>query len=253
MKQITSLQNPEFKSWLKLLASKGIKQQGQFFVFGAKAARDTLQNFPHLCTDLLLSENQTLPPGANALRTTSLSEALYKELDVFGTKHPILVCQTPEIATWNPAAPQGLEIACALSDPSNLGALLRSAVAFGVTQVILLKECASPFHPKAVRAASGATLMSKLVHGPSIEELIGGAGYFGLDMNGTHLPQFHWPKSARLILGEEGRGLPKQIQMQRLTIPMQGQIESLNATIAASLAMYSFAQRGTTTHCVKQE
>ena len=67
--------------------------------------------------------------------------------------------------------PRGLEILCPLGDPANVGALIRTAAAMGVERIILLKESAHPYHPKAIRAASGTMFKMSLLQGPSIRDL----------------------------------------------------------------------------------
>jgi tRNA G18 (ribose-2'-O)-methylase SpoU len=198
-----------------------------------------------------MMQNARKLTAQNQIRFSVLActSALFEELDVAGTKKPLLLVQTPEIPPADLSlAPVGLEIVCALSDPSNLGALIRSASAFGISKVILLKESASPFHPKAVRAASAATLAVCLERGPSIQELApfqqlakDANLWVALDMGGESLVEFKWPKNARLVLGEEGRGLPVPNSFRKLAVPIsREQVESLNATVASSIALYAY-------------
>jgi TrmH family RNA methyltransferase len=106
----------------------------------------------------------------------------------------------------------------------------------------LLKECATPFHPKAVRAASASTMLTPLAKGPSIRELENVKGpVLALDMQGTDIAKFKWPTNARLLIGEEGQGVPTSKSFTYLSIPMAKDVESLNATVAASVALYSYS------------
>lgn len=281
---ITSSENAVFKILRDTLASKGIKKHEMFLVFGERAVHDTLKLNSSLVRDIIICQGSADDLGspiraflsstrklAPAAVTLSLSRPLFDELDLFGTKAPILALQTPLIpdADLN-QAPVGLEILCALSDPSNVGALLRSAAAFGASRVILLRESASPFHPKAVRAASAATLATPFARGPSIKEVanINFGQMVALDMRGALLSEYKWPENIRLLLGEEGLGLPDNAphesdqrerqpenhskihtgirsEIQLIAIPMAKNVESLNATVAASIALYSYrAQNG---------
>ena len=104
---------------------------------------------------------------------------------------------------------------------------------------MLLQECATPFHPKAVRAASGQLMKVPLAVGPSIKELTGNQ-LFALDMDGENIAKFRWPRNVRLVLGQEGPGLPDLPGLTKLKIPMANQVESLNATVAASVALFSY-------------
>lgn len=261
-KTIASATNPLFRDWLDLLTSKGIKKQGLFLISGEKAIEETLTRFPALARSLFVcadrhanhplvvkSKARALPGKAEERFTViALAKSLFDTLDVAGTHQPILLTRTPDVPPANLAAePQGLEVICALGDPSNVGALLRSAAAFGASKVILLQECASPFHPKAVRAASASTLLVKLERGPSIKELpvltesgkLSGK-ILALDMHGKSLSGYKWPVNARLLIGEEGQGVPDSKAFEFLSIPMDKSVESLNATVAASVALFSY-------------
>jgi len=262
-KTIESASNAIFAGWRDLLLAKGIKKQGEFLVSGERAVRDVLDRRAGLVRSLIVCADRELPEAliseardaceGNEPRfsVVSLARPLFEELDVAGTRAPILVVRTPEIPDARlQDSPEGLELLCALGDPANVGAVLRSAAAFGVSRVVLLKECASPFHPKAVRAASAATLSTPLFRGPSIRDLptlaTEGAVHgpiVALDMDGKDLAAYEWPSSCRLLLGEEGQGVPSSSKFEFLSIPMQPGVESLNATIAASIALFSWKNR----------
>jgi tRNA G18 (ribose-2'-O)-methylase SpoU len=135
---------------------------------------------------------------------------------------------------------QGLELLCPFGDPQNLGALVRTAYAFGVSRVVLLKEAAHPLLPKAIKASSGAILKIPLFFGPSIHQIQAPA--VALDLNGTPLNGKIWPQSLRLLLGEEGPGIPADFRGERLTLPMKNPMESLNAAVAAGIVIYTLSQ-----------
>lgn len=263
-KTIQSAQNPLFRDWRECLQSKGINKHSLFFVFGKQPVTETLRRHPELARSLLFStkKNDSLDSemiaflsrareqtrhAASPLTVIALDDVLFSELDVFGTEFPLLLMRKPELESFDlNNSPNGLEIAVALGDPANLGALLRSAAAFAVSKIILLKECASPYHPKAVRASSGMTLLTPLTQGPSLQSFVldrrARKNTLALDMNGESIDSFRWPKDIRLLLGEEGPGLPPAHGLKTVSIKMQNQVESLNATVAASLAMYSYSR-----------
>ncbi|MGZ3723440.1 MAG: TrmH family RNA methyltransferase [Bdellovibrionales bacterium] len=242
MNEIASAQNAKFKIWASLLESRGIKKAGRALISGRKLVQEFLEQNPAAAKEVLFppkAEPFDVPPQINAY---SLTSPLFKELDVMGTKAPLLVVQTPELKSWTPGAPQGLELIVALSDPGNLGALLRSAEAFGVSRVILTEECSSPFLPKAIRASSGASFRLPILQTGSLAD-VEASPAFSLNMEGESLEKFSWPKDLYLILGEEGRGIPKSLAATSISIPMKGKVESLNAMAAASIALYSYRIR----------
>lgn len=239
---IESSDNPRAKLWASLLESRGLRRHRRFLLAGRKTVREALAQHPDRFETLLLPPggdggDLTPPPG---LERVQLGRALFERLDVSGTGQPILVGIVPEMPEIDLAQPpDGLELVCALGDPANLGALLRSAAAFGVARVILLADAAHPFHPKCLRAASNAQFALELRRGPAWSGLAGATGpILALDGQGEDLSGFAWPRDLRLILGEEGPGLPPGLAVRRLAIPTTGAVESLNATVAASLALY---------------
>jgi len=248
VRKISSKDNPRFKRWRQLLEPRGIKKHRQFLVCGERIVQEILQERGNHCLDILYPPDWIHPLFTSVTgEQWSLDAALFQQLDIFGTRTPLLVCPTPTIPTWNPEAPpQGLEFLCPLGDPSNVGAVLRTCQALGIQRVILLKESASPFHPRAVRAASGALFRTTLVHGPSIHDLHqanGLAPIVALDAEGQSLSNFEWPKNVRLLVGEEGLGLPDRPWAHHVSIPMVHGMHSLNAVVAASIGLYAYRQQ----------
>jgi RNA methyltransferase, TrmH family len=264
IRRVSAANNDHYKLLEQLLSGRGLKKSGSFLVSGEKvitealrlhaaAARELIVPLPgHAPDDGRIRLEDQVPhtlkklvftsPAAEGERDftlTGLAPELFETLDIFGTHFPLLVCDQPALTEWRETEPaRGLEILCALQDPANLGALIRSCDAFGASRIVLLRECATPFHPKAVRAASGSTFRVSLAKGPSIQDLKG--PLYALDMKGESLDKLTWPQNARLLLGEEGQGTPAGSAYRRISIPMRSGLDSLNATVAASLALYAY-------------
>ncbi|MDA0737524.1 MAG: RNA methyltransferase [Nitrospirae bacterium] len=244
-KEITSRGNTRVKRWRQLLESRGIRKSQQFLLFGERVVQEILQRQPNHCRELIYPSSwPNLLPAPTTVSHYHLEGPLFNELDIFGTGTPILVCRTPVISEWNPKeVPRGLELMCPLGDPRNIGALLRTVQAFGVQKVILLKEAASPFHPKSTRSASGAVLNVEFAHGPSIQDLNNDhilSTIVAMDASGQDVTAFRWPKNVRILIGEEGQGLPEYDFPQNVAIPMMTGVNSLNAVVAGSIAMYAY-------------
>lgn len=239
IKDIASSHNPNYKRWASLLESKGIRKEGLAILSGEKLIAEWFQQRPESIEEILLPMKGEYS-FAEGPRLYRLANPIFKDLDTVGTKYPLAIVRTPEIAQWNPQAPpRGLELIVAMSDPSNLGAILRSAEAFGASRVILTKESSNPFLPKALKASSLSSLRVKLASTTALADLALDDGY-ALDMTGTDISKFKWPKDLYLVLGEEGRGVPDNLALKRLKIPMTAASESLNATVAGSIALFSY-------------
>jgi 16S rRNA (guanine527-N7)-methyltransferase len=129
-------------------------------------------------------------------------------------------------------------------DPENVGAVLRSAAAFGVARVVLLQEAAHPFHPRSARAAGSALLRVPMLQGPSITALVTQrAPLLALSANGCDVGGFTFPSRFGLLPGLEGPGLPESLRTPAaLSIPMQPGTESLNAAAATAIALYVWSR-----------
>ena len=213
---IESRQNDNFKRWSSLLTSKGIRKHGQFLLFGAKTVSEAQLNH----ADQIIE----------TLRPEVMCKDLFSEIDIFGTHTDILVLKTPAIPTWSSPS-SGSTVLLPLGDPANLGGAIRSACALGVENIVLLKEAANPFHPKSVRAASGTLLSMRLLSGPSIADLKTEENWYGLDAGGEDISKISWRENPVLVVGEEGPGFPKDLNIQKIKIPMSENVESLNAPI----------------------
>lgn len=248
MRKIESSKNPLFRQWADLLQSRGIKKYGQILVSGRKLVPEFLNDPDAKAIALLTMPGLERLENPRGVHEFELEKKLFKELDAFGTGYPLIVITAPKLRSADLSEPpKGIEILCAMGDPLNVGSLMRAACAFGAWRVILLKESASPFHPKALRASSGAALKLKLFSGPSIADIQSNPEFqknlVVLDKNGAPISEFEWPKDFRLLIGEEGPGVPEELRKTRsVSIPISGEVESLNAVSAASIALFTWAR-----------
>lgn len=241
MLAISSRENDTYKKLQSLTTSKGLKKEGLFLLSGENLIREFLKR-PNLKIhyELITAKLKPLMKSpAVDVQTVQLSTALFDEIDSVGTGFNILVLEQPPIANLKSETlagykPQGMELVVPMGDPGNLGALIRSAEAFGATRAILTSEAAHPFLPKAVKASAGSVLRLPMARGPALHQFPDTC--IALDMGGTDIDGFAWPKNAMLAVGEEGKGLGKASFKKRVQIPTAG-VESLNAVVAASLAL----------------
>lgn len=249
MLEISSAQNQLFKDLLSLTESKGLKKSDRFLIFGENLVNEFADNFSEQIVSEIFCEDHT-PKLPTKLRV-KLSKDLFKQLDVLGTRSRILVAKKKELPQVDfKSLGDGIHLLIPVGDPANLGAALRSAAGFNATSVILLKEAASIYLPKSVKAAAGATFNLNLLSGPSIQEIqnlaikdLGTSPILALDSRGDDLQNFKWPKKCFLLVGEEGAGIPTMTGLKTISIATQN-IESLNATVALSIALYDRQTKG---------
>jgi RNA methyltransferase, TrmH family len=127
-----------------------------------------------------------------------------------------------------------------VTDPGNVGTLLRTADAFDAA-VSLSPECADPLGPRALRAAAGAIFRVPLVGWDDVPEHRVALVAHG----GTPLAELDLTAPVALLLGSEREGLPADIVARghKATIPLPGQAESLNVAAAGAIALYELSRR----------
>jgi 23S rRNA (guanosine2251-2'-O)-methyltransferase len=134
-----------------------------------------------------------------------------------------------------------------IEDPQNFGAILRSAVALGATGVLWAEHSSAPLSPATFRASAGAVEHAVLVRVSSLPSALQhlaaqGASTIGLEAHGDgELADVDLTGPAVLVIGSEGKGLMKSVRRACTRIarlPMGGAIDSLNASVAAAIALY---------------
>jgi len=246
-REIESEQNELFKGMRKILGGRGIKKQQEALVSGMKLVTEILREFPDRCIAWISKGDSAPPPLELAPEHVGwyrLAPRLFDQLDLFGTGPPLLLVRTHPIESWDPVEgfPAGCSLLIPFQDPENVGAAIRSAVAFGVTQIILLAESAHPYHPKALRASGGTVLRARLRNGPALKDLPEYLPLVPLSMEGGDISTISFPEAFGLLAGIEGAGLPVSFRQRAVSIPIKPGVESLNAAAAAAIALYVWSQ-----------
>ncbi|MBA3381474.1 MAG: RNA methyltransferase [Actinobacteria bacterium] len=127
-----------------------------------------------------------------------------------------------------------------VTDPGNVGALLRTADAFGAA-VSLSPECADPLGPRALRASAGAIFRVPLVHW----DVAPGRCVALVAHGGMPLADVDVEPPLTMLLGSEREGLPERLvtDCYKATIPLPGDAESLNVAAAGAIALYELSRR----------
>lgn len=139
-----------------------------------------------------------------------------------------------------------------LQDPGNLGTIFRTAEAAGVNGIILSKDCVDIYNPKTIRSTMGAIYRMPFVYVEDILETIGEMKQKGITVYAAHLDgknsydKEDYTTGTAFLIGNEGNGLRDEVAAQAdiwVQIPMAGQVESLNAAIAAAVLMFEVSRQ----------
>ncbi len=131
-----------------------------------------------------------------------------------------------------------------VQDPGNLGTIARTAEAFGAAGLVLTPGCADPGGPKALRASAGSLLRLPVVRVEDPVGWLGGAARPGAAaVRSGGMPPGRLDLTGRftLLLGQEGAGLSPELEARarlRITVPMEGRVESLNVAATAAVVLY---------------
>ena len=139
-----------------------------------------------------------------------------------------------------------LLVAAGIADPGNLGAVARSAEAFGARALFVTRGSASPWSERALRGSMGSLLRLAVGHGIPAEGLARSLSERGVRQacaatrGGADPMAFDWRGPVALWVGSETGDIPEAARaFEKVTIPMAGEVESLNVAVAASLLLFA--------------
>ena len=277
MEIISSKDNKRIKYIRSLLEKGGIRKKNHSFVVeGIKLVDEALEygnvldiivseSLYHeivsgdLTRNGLLSDNgkHIIKQVKQGTSLTVVSDAVFKSVsetitpqgilaEVEMPKHRLLEENFLEIA-YEKTGKIKLLILEDTADPGNLGTIMRTAEAAGVTGVIIGKGTVDIFNPKVVRSTMGSIFRLPFAYVDDLKAVILGLKRGGISFYATHLKgkesyrDIAYSDKAGILIGNEARGLSDEIANLADTyviIPMQGKVESLNAAVAAALMLY---------------
>jgi TrmH family RNA methyltransferase len=252
MPRVTSRQNPRLKDAARLVASsRDRRKAGRCVLEGEHLVGVYLERVGAPET-LIVVEGRLAdgPIGALAARVPpqdvlAVPDALFCEISTLPADVGVVaVIATPRTAL--PAPARFHLLLDDLQDPGNVGTILRTAAAAGVEQVLLAKHCAFAWAPKVLRAGQGAHFLTTIVEDVDLVawahafrprgRIIATVARAGVDLYRTRLAL-----PLAVAIGNEGAGLSPALLAAadtRITIPMPGGAESLNAAAAAAVVLF---------------
>lgn len=232
-------------------------------IYGRNAVLEALRE--SLPTRVLVARGIT-PSILNELRKAAkaadipLQEVPRIELDqtLRTTAHQGVAAELPEIATatmeacFERAAARGERLLVLLldhlTDPRNLGAIIRSAEVLGAHGVVIEERRSAPLSAVVVKTSAGATSHLPIVKVTNLAQTIErlkqrNVWIYGADAEAAHTPAtVDWDRDVALVIGSEGSGLRRLVRErcdETVRIPMRGAVRSLNASVAAGILIYS--------------
>lgn len=256
-RHITGFSNETVKAIRSLREKKHRKAAGKFLAEGLRLLTDALES-GRVPETLVLSEARDPHPllgeleraveaaGGEVIETTPdiLAKITGKD-NPQGVAGVFAEFDTGLAALDRGAAPIWL-VAQALRDPGNLGTMLRTGDAIGAGGLILIDDCADPFGVEAVRASMGAVFTQAIAQArweEFLPWLRSGPGQLVAASLRDAIPYRDAPYAAPcfILVGNESRGLPQDYEAAcdlRVTMPMKGRADSLNAAVAAAVLGY---------------
>ncbi|MBR6573226.1 MAG: RNA methyltransferase [Clostridia bacterium] len=255
--RITSKENSLIKSIISLQnSSKTRRENNQFVLEGLRLCRDAMYNDYKIST-FVVSDTAYDKHKVDVLEIGEKSENLYivpdtlfkKFSDTVSPQGLLCLCEIPDFQKI-PVAKDGNFVALEnLSDPSNIGAIARTAEAMGINGIFISRSSCDPFSSKALRASMGALLRIPVIVCDNLVDTLKGHNlrvYASVvNRDATDITKVNFQKGSAALIGNEANGLCEETinyADERITIKMSGKAESLNAAAAASIIIWEMCK-----------
>lgn len=245
---ITSKNNQQLNNVKKLLESSKERREQQLFV--AEGLRFVKEAPLELVEQLFVSESMEKAHKIDLSKYKSfevVSDEIFKKLSGTVTPQGVLaLVKMPEQEIDINSDKSTLLILDDIQDPGNLGTILRTAEAAGVSGIIMSPDCVDIFNPKVTRSTMGSIFrvpFKKCELVPEIERLKkSGFTVYGAALESSSFyNEIEYPSKRAVIIGNEGRGISDAVLnavSERIKIPMEGKVESLNAAVSAAVIVF---------------
>lgn len=258
---IKSKENRTIKYIGKLISSAKFRREQQLFVVeGIRLCEETLKN-NYDVEILLFSESALLKYSEIISKLKSIAKKILCLDDhifcaLSDTKTPqgvmCVVKTLDKKSHFDKIIQNGIVLALdCVQDPSNLGTILRSADALGISGVVLSHDCCDIYSPKVVRGSMGAIFRIPFFITDNLVSVIEDFNNYGesyacvLDESSAVLTDAKFITPVLSVIGNEGNGISKpviDVCTHKLYIPMKNNAESLNAAVAASIIMWEMVK-----------
>jgi TrmH family RNA methyltransferase len=250
MKQIASVQNPFIKSLVQLQEkSKARKQSNSFLIEGIREIELAIKGNYEIETILIcfeVIEKSFNPSIFQSFNSIEISKEVYQKLAYRDTTEGILaVAKMKSHELKNLKLPKNplILVMESIEKPGNIGAMLRTCDAAKVDAVIIANPKTDLYNPNMVRSSVGCLFTNQIAIG-STEEVIEYLQKEKINFYSATLQNYHtqnYTKPTALVVGTEATGLTepwREKSTQNIIIPMQGEIDSMNVSVAAAILIF---------------
>lgn len=234
--KIESLQNARVKEWCKLKEKKYRDETNLFLVEGEHLIEEAKKQ--NLIKEIISCEETLV---ADFYVTKDIMKKISQQVSISSR---IAVCYKKKEEPMQ----DKILVLDNIQDPGNFGTIIRSAVAFGFTDIIVSMDTVDLYNEKVVRASEGMLFHINILRRELpifLEEMKNDYQIFTTDVQqGENLREIPLQEKIVIVIGNEGQGVREEIKKYAthfIKIPMQKMCESLNAGVAASIIMYEVA------------
>lgn len=239
---ITSLDNQQIKKVVALHNKKYRDEYNEFFIEGSKLLEEAIRHNQEIVKVFYCPQiaeyNFSIPAD-------KVSKEIMAKMTATNTPQGIVAVL--KIPKSNILKKDKILFLDRVQDPGNVGTIIRTADAFGFDAVLLSEGCADVYSPKVVRSTMGSLFHLPIKQKVSINEVkkLGGKIYASSLKAKNSIFDIDISMPFVLVIGNEGKGISddvRDISDEFIKIDMQGNAESLNASIAAGILMYEFSK-----------
>lgn len=246
------------RKWVRGLHRKKVREEeGLFIAEGFNAFEAAVRGTRHPIVEVMTDRDHreaVVDLTPDGLPVYECSDSIMREISTEKTPQGVaMICRRGEAPFPDPdgAPPDTLLYLDRVSDPGNLGGILRTAAWFGLGQLILSPSCVDPFNTKAIRASAGAIFQTDVYQAADprqIREFAQRGGYRMVAMvprGGDPPGTLEKADRTIVMLGQEAEGLSAELigwADQLVSIPGRGDVESLNLSVAAAIILYEIVK-----------
>ncbi|MDO4176288.1 MAG: RNA methyltransferase [Bacillota bacterium] len=254
MKRITSAQNNIYKSALRLTRKKYRDAEGKYILEGIKPLKDAVKQGIEI-ESIFFREG--IENGLGIISDTAnlieLEGSLFDEISDTENSQGVLAVVKKKLQDYfGFTGPGSLVLLDRLQDPGNIGTIIRTAEAAGCAGILAIKGTGDVYSPKVVRSAAGSMFRMPIAEGLETSEAVEICRKAGKKIavscleGATDYRDADLDENTAIVIGNEGRGVSEELMELadvKVKIPMTGEIESLNAAVAAGILLYQAARK----------